>query len=252
MFNSTDLPKQTTWKKFLKKGYHVVPPPADNDRQPVDMRWFAEGRPKDLPEANPLPGVYSTKFGESLPTQSGKFEFVPSSLRRIEKIDPARPAVNRYMNGDSARRQRFPLQLVTNHPVYSFHSQADGKNSHISTINEHRMNVGGYRYWVLRMNPQDAAARALKSGDLVRVHNAQASVICAVDVSQLVKEGVARGNESCAELDLIQTSVGLVDRGGCLNLLTPGRKMSPTSDGIMPNSCWVEVDKWDATLEKAA
>jgi trimethylamine-N-oxide reductase (cytochrome c) len=102
------------------------------------------------------------------------------------------------------------------------------------------------------MSAKDAAARGLHSGDLVRVHNAQASVICALDVSELIKEGVARGNESCAELDLIKTSVGMVDRGGCLNLLTPGRKMSATADGIMPNTCWVEVEKWDATLEKAA
>jgi anaerobic selenocysteine-containing dehydrogenase len=252
IFNSTDLPKQTTWKKFLQKGYHVVPPPKDDDKQPVDMRWFAEGRTKDLPEANPLPGVYSTGFSQGLPTQSGKFEFVPSSLRRIEQIDPARPAVNRYINSQSGVKQRFPLQLVTNHPVYSFHTQADGKNSHISTIDEHRMNVGGYRYWVLRIGPKDASARGLRSGDLVRVYNAQASVICAIDVSQLVKDGVARGNESCGELDLIQTSVGIVDRGGCLNLLTPGRKMSPTADGIVPNSCWVEVEKWDTTMEKAA
>ena len=50
----------------------------------------------------------------------------------------------------------------------------------------------------------------------------------------------------------IQTSVGTVDRGGCLNLLTPGRKMSTTADGIIPNSCWVEVEKWDTKLEKAA
>ena len=84
------------------------------------------------------------------------------------------------------------------------------------------------------------------------VYNGQASVICAIDVSQLIKDGVARGNESCGELDLIQTSVGIVDRGGCLNLLTPGRKMSPTADGIVPNSCWVEVEKWDTALEKAA
>ena len=243
IFNSTDLPKQTTWKKFLQKGYHVVPPPKDDDKQPVDMRWFAEGRTKDLPEANPLPGVYSTGFSQGLPTQSGKFEFVPSSLRRIEQIDPARPAVNRYINSQSGVKQKFPLQLVTNHPVYSFHTQADGKNSHISTINEHRMNVGGYRYWVLRISPIDASGRGLQAGDLVRVYNAQASVICAIDVSVLIKDGVARANESCGELDLIQTSVGLVDRGGCLNLLTPGRKMSATADGIVPNSCWVEVER---------
>jgi trimethylamine-N-oxide reductase (cytochrome c) len=252
MFNSTDLPRQVTWKKFLQKGYHVVPPPKDDDQPPVDMRWFAQGRLKDLPEANPLPGTYTAGFGDGLPTQSGKFEFVPSSLRRIEQIDPARPAVNRYINRASAAKQPFPLQLVTNHPVYSFHTHADGKNSHVSTIDEHRMEVGGYRYWVLRMNPRDAETRGIQRGDLVRVHNAQASVICAVDVSQLVKAGVTRGNESCAELDLIETSVGLTDRGGCLNLLTPGGKMSPTADGIMPNTCWVEVEKWDSKLEKAA
>jgi trimethylamine-N-oxide reductase (cytochrome c) len=102
------------------------------------------------------------------------------------------------------------------------------------------------------MSPTDATARGVGAGDLVRVYNAQASVICAIDVSQLVKDGVARGNESCGELDLIQTSIGMVDRGGCLNLLTPGRKMSETADGIVPNSCWVEVEKWDTTMEMAA
>jgi trimethylamine-N-oxide reductase (cytochrome c) len=252
MFNSTDLPKQTTWKKFLRKGYHVVPPPKDDDQPPVDMRWFAEDRPKDLPEPNPLPGTYSVGFGNGLPTQSGKFEFVPSSLRRIEQLDPARPAVNRYINRASTANQPYPLQLVTNHPVYSFHTHADGKNSHVSTIDEHRMEIGGYRYWVLRMSSRDAEARGIQRGNLVRVYNSQASVICAVDVSELVKAGVTRGNESCAELDLIETSMGLVDRGGCLNLLTPGGKMSPTADGIMPNTCWVEVEKWDSKLEKAA
>jgi trimethylamine-N-oxide reductase (cytochrome c) len=252
MFNSTDLPKQTTWKKFLQKGYHVVPPPKNDDKPPVDMRWFAEGRPKDLPEPNPLPATYSIGFGDGLPTQSGKFEFVPSSLRRIEQTDPARPAVNRYINRASTVKQSFPLQLVTNHPVYSFHTHADGKNSHISMIDEHRMEVGGYRYWVLRLSSRDAETRGLQRGNLVRVYNSQASVICAVDVSQLVKAGVARGNESCAELDMIETSIGLVDRGGCLNLLTPGGKMSSTADGIMPNTCWVEVEKWDSKLGKAA
>src|SRR5437879_6425746 len=67
MFNSSDLPKQISWKEFLRKGYYVVPP-ADNQQSPVDMRWFAEGRPKDLPEPNPLPGQYSLGFNEGLPT----------------------------------------------------------------------------------------------------------------------------------------------------------------------------------------
>ena len=114
--------------------------------------------------------------------------------------------------------RRFPLQLVTNHPPYSFHTQADGKNSHVSLVDDHRLEVDGYRYWVLKIGQADARSRGLKHGDLVRVHNERASVICAADVSPMMMEGVVRGNEFCAVLDLIPTSVGLVDRGGCLNL----------------------------------
>jgi trimethylamine-N-oxide reductase (cytochrome c) len=99
---------------------------------------------------------------------------------------------------------------------------------------------------VLKIGQADARSRGLKHGDLVRVHNERASVICAADVSPMMMEGVVRGNESCAVLDLIPTSVGLVDRGGCLNLLTPARQMTKTADGIMPNSCWVEVEKWES------
>ena len=253
IFNSTDLTERISWAKFLKKGYYVVPPPADDDRPPVDMRWFVEGRDKDVPEANPLPGQYVDGFLKGLPTQSGKFEFVPSSLRRMEKFDPARPAVNRYRNDKGDERVvRFPLQLVTNHPPYSFHTQTDGKNSHVSMLDDHRLEVDGYRYWVLKIGQADAGARGLKHGDLVRVHNERASVICAADVSPMMMEGVVRGSESCAVLDLIPSQVGLVDRGGCLNLLTPARQMTKTADGIMPNSCWVEVEKWDKGQERAA
>jgi anaerobic selenocysteine-containing dehydrogenase len=217
------------------------------------MRWFAEGRDKDLPEPNPLPGQYVDGFLKGLPTQSGKFEFVPASLKRIEEFDPARPAVNRYPNDkDDESAVRFPLRLVTNHPPYSFHTQTDGKNSHVSMIADHRLNVNGYGYWVLKIGEADAASRGLRHGDLVRVHNERASVICAADVSPMIMEGVVRGSESCAVLDLVSTSVGLVDRGGCLNLLTPARQMTKTADGIMPNSCRVEVEKWDWKLENAA
>ena len=32
--------------KFCRKGYYVVPPEKPELPQPVDMRWFAEGRRK--------------------------------------------------------------------------------------------------------------------------------------------------------------------------------------------------------------
>jgi trimethylamine-N-oxide reductase (cytochrome c) len=43
-----------------------------------------------------------------------------------------------------------------------------------------------------------------------------------------------------------------VDRGGCLNLLTPPRSMTSTADGIAPNSCLVEVQKWNHATRAAS
>jgi anaerobic selenocysteine-containing dehydrogenase len=257
IFDSSDLPKQIGWKEFLKKGYHVIDPGPESARPPVDMRWYAEGKAKNTPEPLPLPGQYGEEFLKDLPTQSGKFEFVASSLRRIEQEDPERPALNRYMaswEGPSTQDlvQRFPLQLVTVHPRYSFHTYGDGKESSISDLSEHRVLVDGYRYWVLRMNTHDAEQRGLRQHDLVKVHNGRGAVICAVDVSEATMPGVVRANESCAEFDPIETAEGPVDRGGCLNLLTPARSMSKTADGISPNSCLVEVSKWKLPLREAA
>jgi molybdopterin guanine dinucleotide-containing S/N-oxide reductase-like protein len=257
VFDSSDLPKVVSWKDFLKKGYHVIAPDPESIKTPVEMRWFAEGRPKDTPEMNPLPGQYSDKVGHGLGTPSGKFEFVPATLRRIEVEDPERPAVNRYIPpwegpGSPDAYAKFPLQLITSHPAYSFHTFGDGKSTFVNDIQDHRVLVDGRYYWVLRIGGEDAKRRGLAQHDLVRVFNDRGAVICAVDITPLLTPGVVKAFESCAVYDEIQTPEGTVDRGGCLNLLTPQRVMSKTSDGIAPNSCLVEVSKWNRIVLEAA
>ena len=44
-----------SWKKFIKRGYYVVPAEKEHLRAPVSFRWFWENRKKDVPEAQPLP-----------------------------------------------------------------------------------------------------------------------------------------------------------------------------------------------------
>ena len=79
------------------EGHYVIPPPPENLRDPVSFRAFAEGRPEDVPEPHPLPGVYSGEFGRGLETQSGKIEFVSNSIQRGDPDNPERPALNRYI-----------------------------------------------------------------------------------------------------------------------------------------------------------
>ena len=51
---------------------------------------------------------------------------------------------------------------------------------------------------------------------------------------------------SSAKYDPIEPGKsGAVDKGGCVNILTPSRMMSPNAPGMVPNSCLVEVAKWD-------
>lgn len=257
IFDGSDLSKIVSWKEFLRKGYHVVPPDPDTMRTPVEMRWFAEGRAKDTPEMNPLPSQYAGVVGQGLGTQSSKFEFVPSTLRKIEQDDPDRPAVNRYIpswegSHSAALYKKFSLQLITVHPTYSFHTYGGSADSQVNAVEDHRILVDRYHYWILRMGKEDAAKRSLRQHDLVKVYNDRGAVICAVDIAPLMAPGVVKAFESCAVYDLIDTPDGQVDRGGCLNLLTPPRTMSKTADGIAPNSCLVEVQRWTHVAKDVA
>jgi len=250
VFDSSDLTLHTSWKQFAKKGYFVVPAEPAETRDAVAYRWFAEGRPKDLPEPLPLPSQFGEQFLHGLETQSGKIEFAPNSIARAPASEE-RPVINRYIpswEGPHTEELivRFPLQLLTTHSRYSFHTSGDGKNSTLNDIEDHRVLIDGYYYWVLRINDRDAAARGIAHHDLVRVHNERGSVICAADVSPLIAPGVTKAFESAAVVDVIEhLTYGRVDRGGCLNLLTPKRVQVKGTSGMGCNSCLVEIELWN-------
>jgi trimethylamine-N-oxide reductase (cytochrome c) len=247
-FLSSDLSKVISWKEFLKKGYYVVPAETKSEnRAPASMRWFAEGRKKDVPEPSPLPCEYGEEYLRGLQTQSGKFEFEPSSLKRFD--DPERPPVNKYIPAWEGRQtkdlyERFPLQLITPHPRFSFHTLGDGKDSVINDIVDHRVLIDGYYYWTARMHFADAAARGIRHHDLVRLFNDRGSVICAVVLTERLVPGVVHSAESSSQYDPIGEPGASPDRGGCVNLLTPKRHMTGKTTASAPNSCLIEVEKW--------
>lgn len=253
MFDASDLPKHITWKEFIKKGYFVVPPPPEERRDPPSLRWFYEGRKKDVPEPHPLPAEYTERFGEGLQTQSGKFEFECSSLKRFDPDDPERPPIVKYLPSwegpRSADYARYPLQLISPHSRFSYHTMCDGKDSSVNDIEEHRVLVDGYYYWVLRMNAEDAAERGLAMHDLVRVYNDRGAVVCAVRVTQRLPRGAVHAYESSAVYDPIGEPGYSVDRGGCVNQLTPKRSIAKKVTGTAANSCLVQVERWDGSGE---
>ena len=256
VFDSSDLPRRISWKAFLRKGYYVVPAESDSTPEPVYMRWFVEDRLKDVPEPHPLPGGYSGKFRHGLQTQSGKIEFVPQSLTRFDPDSADRPPLNRYIpswEGPRAEElyRRYPLQLITPHARYSFHTMADAKDSVINDIGDHRVLIGGHYYWVTRINPDDARERGIGMHDVVRVYNDRGGVLCAADVTAAIAPGVVHSAASSASYDPLEGPGESIDRGGCMNLLTPSRKQIAKSDGMAAMSCLVQIEKWNAAATAA-
>ena len=254
MFQASDVAKRVSWEEFENKGYYAVPLPPDHKSTPA-LRWFAEDRVRDTPDFGPYPWETVHNKGKGLQTQSGKIEFVASSLKRLEAtgtIDPERPAMGpQYIpswegHHTAELRTKYPLQMISPHPRYSFHTMGDSKDSWLNEVKDHRvLAADGHRYWIMRMNTADAEARGIKDGDLIRAYNDRGSVILVAQVGERVPAGTVHSYESCADYLPIGEPGKSADRAGCVNILVSKRYITPTSTGIAANSCLVQVEKWE-------
>ena len=251
MFDASDVSEHISWKEFCRKGYFVVPTDDPESRAPTAFRWFYEGRKKDVPEPHPLPADYTEEFLEGLQTQSGKIEFIPETLKKFK--DPERPALNKYMPSWEGTQttdlyEKYPIQLVSSHARYSFHTLGDGKDSVINDIQDHRMIIDGYYYWIARINTADANARGIRHGELVRLFNDRGSVICGAYVTERLRPGVLQAYESSARYDPIGEPGKSTDRGGCVNNLTNQRSQSKKTSSMAPGACLIEIEAFVGEL----
>lgn len=253
IYEGSDIASRMSWKDLLRKGYYVVPAEKEETRAPLSYNWFYEGRKKDVPEPHPLPADYSETWLEGLQTQSGKFEFVPESLKKVN--DPDRPPVNKYIPSWEGTHTtellaKYPIQLLSVHPRYSFHTQADGKDSTINDIPGHRILVDGHYYLACRISAEDAEARGIKDKDLIRLFNDRGEVISAAVITKRILKGVAHTYESSAVYAPLGSPGRSADRGGCVNLLTPSRSQVRDGHSMAPNACLVQIERWHPTAEQ--
>lgn len=157
-----------------------------------------------------------------LETPSGKIEFVSKRIQALDPDSKERPPLARWVphdeQPDSPRAQEFPLSVMSNHPRFRFHVQGDD----IDWIRELGKVRGpdGYMYEPCWINPNNAAPRNIKSGDIVMVHNERGGVLCGAVVTQRIIEG-ALSVDHGAIIDRALLNNKLVDRGGCINLISP-------------------------------
>ena len=250
IFNISSLPQYIGYEEFKKKGYFVVPCKSPDQKRTVANRWYYEGRPCDTPNSlNPKKG---TDEAHELATYSGKIEFVSQSLTKFDPNDEERPPLPRYIESWEGHETKeltakYPLQMITPHPRHSYHTHHDNKTLWLNDIPQHRVKKDGYDWWPIRIHSSDARARGIKRDDIVKVYNDRGAVLCIAQVTERVRPGLVHSYESSARYDPLEPGkAGSIDRGGCMNLLTPSRMVSKNAPGMANNSCLVEVCRWEA------
>ena len=184
-------------------------------------------------------------------TGSGKIEFESVSLKQYFPDDEERPVVPRYIPSWEGHHttelfEKYPMQLLSPHPRFSFHCHYDKHTDWLNDIPGHRIKKDGYPWWPARMNPEDAAKRGINNNDIVRLYNDRASVLCIAVVTGRVRPGVVHSYASSALYDpLIPGQADSIDKGGCVSMLTPSRMTSKNAPGMTPNSCLIEIEKWE-------
>ncbi|MFC2068878.1 molybdopterin-dependent oxidoreductase [Chloroflexota bacterium] len=227
VFDKTSIKDYMTFDEFKKKGYFVVPLPADYEPRPY-MRSFYE-------------------TGGDLDTPTGKIEFFSKTLDKYLPEDKERPPVPHYIPSweghTSLLAMKYPLQMITPHVRYSYHSQSEFV-SWLREIPLHRIKKHGYYYWPVRINPDDASARGVISNDIVRVYNDRGQVLCAAMVTQKVRPGIVHAYYGGWYDPVNPGRVCSLDRGGAVNLLISGRSTSKYAPGMVAQ-CLVELEKWE-------
>ncbi len=231
-FEESGVQDMISWEEFEEKGYFVVPTASDWEQDPVGMIKFA-----DDPEANPLE------------TPTGKIEFHATQLAAHFPGDNERPPVPHWIPyGESQQEsrlhqkaQKYPLLLVSNHGKWRVHAEHDD----ISWLREIPMckvkGPDGYMYEPVWINPQDAAARGIKDGDIVKIYNERGTILGGARVTERIIAG-AVSQDHGARHDPIGPRL---DRGGSNNLLSPRGLVSKNCLGVVTSGFLVEVEKVD-------
>ena len=205
------------FQQFWAEGFVELPPPER------DYVLFEDFR-RD-PERHPLK------------TPSGCIEIASDAI--AEFADPDCPPHPTWIPPaewlGSTAAQRFPLHLVTHQPASRLHAQMDpGPISRRRKIAEREP---------VRISPQDASARGIRDGDVVRLFNARGACLAGAVIDAEVMPGVvvmATG----AWFDPADAA-GEPERHGNPNVLTLDIGTSPLAQGTSALTALVDIERWD-------
>jgi biotin/methionine sulfoxide reductase len=177
-----------------------------------------------------------------LPTPSGKIEIASATIASFGYSDcPGHPTwLPPSYGAETPAATQFPLYLIANQPATRLHSQLDFGATSLASKVKGREPV--------RIHPDDAAARGIADGDVVRLYNERGTCLAGAVLSDKVRSGVVQLSTG-AWFDPDDPSA---DRPLCVhgnpNVLTRDVGTSRLAQGSIGQLTRVEIERFDGPL----
>lgn len=174
-----------------------------------------------------------------LPTPSGRIEIHSETIESFGLADcPGHPA---WFEPEPSP---WPLHLLSNQPATRLHSQYDaGPVSRASKVHGREP---------ITLHPDDAAARGIAEGEVVRVFNDRGAFLAGARLDAGIARGVALVATGAWYDPLDPAQPGSPCRHGHPNAVTPDVGSSSLSQGCSAQSARVDVERWTGPVPPVA
>jgi biotin/methionine sulfoxide reductase len=174
-----------------------------------------------------------------LKTPSGKFEIFSETIASFGYDDCPGHATwlepIEWLGAKTA--ERYPLHMLSDQPADKLHSQLDHSPHARATKIKGRQPI--------TLHPDDATARGIAAGDLVRVFNDRGACLAAARLSDRIRRGVVRLSTGAWFDPADAGSNRPLEKHGNPNALTLDIGASKLSQGCIAQTCLVEIERYD-------
>jgi len=174
-----------------------------------------------------------------LKTPSGKFEIFSETIASFGYDDCPGHATwlepIEWLGAKTA--ERYPLHMLSDQPADKLHSQLDHSPHARATKIKGRQPI--------TLHPDDATARGIAAGDLVRVFNDRGACLAAARLSDRIRRGVVRLSTGAWFDPADAGSNRPLEKHGNPNALTLDIGASKLSQGCIAQTCLVEIERFD-------
>lgn len=178
-----------------------------------------------------------------LGTPSGKIEIYSKTIEKMNYEDcPAHPTWMEPIEWLGMENKKAEFAMVSSHPSHRLHSQLNNT----SLRNKYAVN-NREPIWI---NTEDAKAKGIKEGDLVRVFNERGQILTGAVITDNLKSGVIRVQEGAWYAPLEPEKEGSLCTNGCANVLTIDIPSSKLGNGNISHTALVNIEKYVETAPK--